>query len=64
MSPSGAEIIRQIRSQIDELDPSEVKALNGSAVLLDVRESDEWDAGHLPAPSTSRAGTWSRASRA
>jgi sulfur-carrier protein adenylyltransferase/sulfurtransferase len=48
MSPSGAEIIRQIRSQIDELDPSEVKALNGSAVLLDVRESDEWDAGHLP----------------
>ncbi len=48
MSPSGAEIIRQIRSQIDELDPSEVKALNGNAVLLDVRESDEWDAGHLP----------------
>src|SRR4051812_12739986 len=48
MSPSGAEIIRRIRSQIDELDPSEVKALNGSAVLLDVRESDEWDAGHLP----------------
>jgi molybdopterin/thiamine biosynthesis adenylyltransferase/rhodanese-related sulfurtransferase len=48
MSPSGAEVIRRIRSQIDELDPSEVKALNGSAVLLDVRESDEWDAGHLP----------------
>jgi molybdopterin/thiamine biosynthesis adenylyltransferase/rhodanese-related sulfurtransferase len=47
MSPSGAEIIRQIRSQIDELDPSEVKALNGSAVLLDVRESEEWDAGHI-----------------
>ncbi len=48
MSPSGAEIIRRIRSQIDELDPSEVKALNGAAVLLDVRESEEWDAGHLP----------------
>src|SRR3954452_13486047 len=48
MSRSGAEIIRRIRSQIDELDPSEVKALNGSAVLLDVRESDEWDAGHIP----------------
>src|ERR1700742_1875429 len=47
MSPSGAEIIRRIRSQIDELDPSEVKALNGEAVLLDVRESDEWDAGHI-----------------
>src|ERR1700742_514015 len=48
MSPSGAEIIRRIRSQVDELDPSEVKALNGNAVLLDVREADEWDAGHLP----------------
>jgi molybdopterin/thiamine biosynthesis adenylyltransferase/rhodanese-related sulfurtransferase len=48
MSPSGAEVIRRIRSQVDELDPSEVKALNGNAVLLDVRESDEWDAGHIP----------------
>jgi sulfur-carrier protein adenylyltransferase/sulfurtransferase len=48
MSPSGAEVIRRIRSQIDELDPSEVKALNGHAVLLDVRESEEWDAGHIP----------------
>src|ERR1700741_1960035 len=48
MSPSGAEVIRRIRSQIDELDPSEVKALNGEAVLLDVRESTEWDAGHIP----------------
>src|SRR3954452_14780946 len=51
MSPSGAEVIRQIRSQIEEVDPSEVKATlsNGNGiVLLDVRESDEWDAGHLP----------------
>ena len=28
MSPSGAEVIRQIKSQIDEVDPSEV---NGAA---------------------------------
>ena len=51
MSPSGAEVIRQIRSQVEEVDPSEVKATlsNGNGiVLLDVRESDEWDAGHLP----------------
>jgi molybdopterin/thiamine biosynthesis adenylyltransferase/rhodanese-related sulfurtransferase len=48
MSPSGAEVIRRIRSQVDELDPSEVKALNGQAVLLDVRETQEWDAGHIP----------------
>src|SRR3954453_20327714 len=51
MSPSGAEVIRQIRSQIEEVDPSDVKATlsNGNGiVLLDVRESEEWDAGHLP----------------
>src|SRR6201991_2844835 len=51
MSPSGAEVIRKIRSQIDEVDPSDVKATlsNGNGiVLLDVRESEEWDAGHIP----------------
>src|ERR687885_1644621 len=53
MSPSGAEVIRQIKSQVDELDPSEVKAAvatgNGDGpVLVDVRESTEWDAGHIP----------------
>jgi sulfur-carrier protein adenylyltransferase/sulfurtransferase len=55
MSPSGAEVIRQIKSQIDEVDPSEVNAAvsngngnGGAPVLIDVRESDEWDAGHLP----------------
>src|SRR4051794_14714768 len=51
MSPSGAEVIRQIRSQIDEVDPSEVKSTlsNGNGVvLLDVRETEEWDAGHIP----------------
>ncbi len=53
MSPSGAEVIRQIKNQIEEVDPSEVNGAvsngNGSRpVLIDVRESDEWDAGHLP----------------
>src|SRR3954449_3938891 len=53
MSPSGAEIIRQIKSQIAEVDPSEVNSAisngNGSRpVLIDVRESEEWDAGHIP----------------
>jgi molybdopterin/thiamine biosynthesis adenylyltransferase/rhodanese-related sulfurtransferase len=53
MSPTGAEVIRQIKSQIQEVDPSEVRAAvangNGDApVLVDVRESGEWDAGHLP----------------
>src|SRR3954447_15876423 len=51
MSPSGAEVIRQIRSQVEEVDPSDVKSTlsNGNGVvLLDVRESEEWDAGHIP----------------
>src|SRR3954449_13553567 len=53
MSPTGAEVIRQIKSRIHEVDPSDVRSAvangNGDApVLIDVRESGEWDAGHLP----------------
>ena len=51
MSPSGAEVIRQISSQVEEVDPSDVNRIlsNGNGiVLLDVRESDEWDAGPHP----------------
>src|SRR5436190_17626146 len=49
MSPSGPDVIKQIRSQIDEVDPVEVQrqAANG-AVLVDVRESEEFEAGHIP----------------
>jgi molybdopterin/thiamine biosynthesis adenylyltransferase/rhodanese-related sulfurtransferase len=50
MSPSGAEYIKQVKAQIDEIDPSAVSEVAGSdgVVIVDVRESDEWDAGHLP----------------
>src|SRR5215212_9161790 len=49
MSPSGAEVIRQIKQQIQEVDPAEVSEhLGNGIVLVDVRESDEWDRGHLP----------------
>jgi molybdopterin/thiamine biosynthesis adenylyltransferase/rhodanese-related sulfurtransferase len=50
MSPSGAEYIKQVKAQIDEVDPSAVSEVAGSdgLVIIDVRESDEWDAGHLP----------------
>jgi sulfur-carrier protein adenylyltransferase/sulfurtransferase len=49
MSPSGAEVLRQIKSRIDEVDPAEVReqATNG-AVVIDVREPEEWAAGHIP----------------
>src|SRR3954464_13541861 len=50
MSPSGAEYIRQIKSQVDEVDPAQVSEhLGNGIVLVDVRESTEWDAGHIPA---------------
>ncbi len=55
MSPSGAEFIRQIKSQIAEVDPAEVHAAltggsngNGGVTVVDVRESDEIAQGHLP----------------
>jgi len=53
MSPSGAEVIRSIKGQIQEVDPADVQAAlasdNGDApILVDVRESDEWEAGHVP----------------
>src|SRR5215210_19132 len=49
MSPTGAEIIRKIRSQVEEVDPAEVREhLGNGVVLVDVRESEEWDAGHIP----------------
>jgi molybdopterin/thiamine biosynthesis adenylyltransferase/rhodanese-related sulfurtransferase len=51
---SGSQLIKEIRSQVEEVDPSEVKALqtqNGTApdyVLVDVREQGEWEQGHIP----------------
>ena len=49
MSPSGAELLRQVKSQIEEVDPSEVKELLQEGVaIVDVRETDEFAAGHIP----------------
>jgi molybdopterin/thiamine biosynthesis adenylyltransferase/rhodanese-related sulfurtransferase len=49
MSPSGADVIKQIRQRIDEVDPGEARrqASNG-ATLIDVRETHEFEAGHIP----------------
>jgi sulfur-carrier protein adenylyltransferase/sulfurtransferase len=49
MSPSGAEVLRQIKSRIEEVDPAAVREqLSNGAVVVDVREVDEWGAGHVP----------------
>jgi len=49
VSPTGADYIRQVKQQIDEIDPSEVHGLLGDSVaIVDVRETEEWDQGHVP----------------
>jgi molybdopterin/thiamine biosynthesis adenylyltransferase/rhodanese-related sulfurtransferase len=49
MSPSGAEVIRQIKQQVEEVDPAEVSEhLGDGLTVIDVRESEEWDRGHIP----------------
>jgi molybdopterin/thiamine biosynthesis adenylyltransferase len=65
MSPSGAELLRQVKSRIEEVDPGVVHELlargdgasagasanggsPGAPVLIDVRELEEFAAGHIP----------------
>jgi molybdopterin/thiamine biosynthesis adenylyltransferase/rhodanese-related sulfurtransferase len=49
MSPSGAELLRQIKSRIGEVEPAEVREqIQNGAVLVDVRDTDEFAAGHIP----------------
>jgi sulfur-carrier protein adenylyltransferase/sulfurtransferase len=49
MSPSSAQIAKQIRSQVSEVDPAEVRRQVGNgAILVDVRENEEFAAGHIP----------------
>ena len=49
MSPSGAEFIRQIKSQISEVDPSDVhQLLDEGVAIVDVRESEEVAQGKIP----------------
>ncbi|MGH2833282.1 MAG: ThiF family adenylyltransferase, partial [Solirubrobacteraceae bacterium] len=62
MSPSSAELLREVKDRIEEIDPGIVHerlgnshseaASNGSAaaapVLIDVRETEEFVAGHIP----------------
>src|SRR2546423_13081533 len=49
MSPSGAEYIKRIREQVQEVDPSDVRPLVGNGVpIIDVREAEEYAIAHLP----------------
>jgi molybdopterin/thiamine biosynthesis adenylyltransferase/rhodanese-related sulfurtransferase len=49
--PSGAELLKQVKERIKEVDPRDVHEIvtNGyNAVVVDVRERAEYDQGHLP----------------
>jgi sulfur-carrier protein adenylyltransferase/sulfurtransferase len=46
---SSSDLLQQVRATITEVPPDEADRLRGAgAVLLDVREQVEWDAGHIP----------------
>jgi sulfur-carrier protein adenylyltransferase/sulfurtransferase len=49
--PTYRELLSQVKSEIDEVDAAEARALLESAdapLLVDVREHDEWGDGHIP----------------
>jgi sulfur-carrier protein adenylyltransferase/sulfurtransferase len=52
MPKSYADLLREARTQIHEVTPQEVGALDpGAATIVDVREASEWDQGHVPGAS-------------
>ncbi len=49
--PSYRELLQQVKGEIEEVDAPQARVLVDSAeppVLVDVREADEWDEGHIP----------------
>jgi molybdopterin/thiamine biosynthesis adenylyltransferase/rhodanese-related sulfurtransferase len=48
--PNYRELLQQVRSEISEIDATEARDRieSGEPVVVDVREQDEWDEGHIP----------------
>src|SRR5436190_18905942 len=49
--PTYRELLQQVRAEIDEIDAAQANSLLDSEeapLLLDVRERDEWEEGHIP----------------
>ncbi len=48
--PTYRELLQQIRSEISEIDANQARGRieSGEPVVVDVREQDEWDEGHIP----------------
>src|SRR4051794_7047196 len=50
MSENYAQLVADAKKRITEISPADsaAKAASGEAVIIDVREKDEWDEGHIP----------------
>ncbi len=48
--PTYRELLQQVRGEIDEVDATRARELvdAGEPLVVDVREQDEWDEGHIP----------------
>jgi sulfur-carrier protein adenylyltransferase/sulfurtransferase len=48
--PTYRELLQQVRAEISEVDAARARELieSGEPVVVDVREQDEWDEGHIP----------------
>src|SRR4029079_6745453 len=48
--PTYRELLQQVRAEISEVDAEHARALldSGEPLVVDVREQDEWDEGHMP----------------
>ncbi len=48
--PTYRELLQQTRSEVSEIDATEARGRieSGESVVVDVREQDEWDEGHIP----------------
>ncbi|MDX6387118.1 MAG: sulfur-carrier protein adenylyltransferase/sulfurtransferase [Gaiellaceae bacterium] len=48
--PTYRELLQQVRAEISEIDATDARALieTETSLVLDVREQDEWDEGHIP----------------
>lgn len=45
---TGADLVAKAKSRIKEITPQELSAQLGSVQIIDVREPEEFQAGHLP----------------
>ena len=48
MSMTAMDLVAEAKSQIIEIDPDTARSALAAALVLDVRETSEYEAGHLP----------------